>query len=394
MPATKAINRTELYRLVWTEPISRIAPTYGLSDVGLAKLCKRYDIPRPPRGYWAQLQHGHKPRQIPLPKPEYDPEIQLREVEPAAGDAAASGAPEAPEAINIIVADTLRGCHDLVSRANQELQAAETNSDGLIVAADNRTLDVRTSKVCARRALLILDALLKECERRGYSVAAGPTIGILEHSMRIGIHEAVDIERKEAEPDDLRGPYSFGYGRFDAKRVPSGRLVLAITDGRGYWADGSRSTWRDTDTHRLEEYLGKVLVALVKLAERARQYKAEQQRQAELRRQEEEREREAARQLAERRKQYKAEKARVKELLKQAANLRRSRQVRELIEAVRQQHEANGPIAPDSEIAAWIEWATRQADRLDPLRPSPPSILDEDLEEKPPPRQPYQRPDW
>jgi hypothetical protein len=34
-----------------------------------------------------------------------------------------------------------------------------------------------------------------------------------------------------------------------------------------------------------------------------------------------------------------------------------------------------------SEIAQWLDWATQQADRLDPLRPSPPSILEEKIEE-------------
>ncbi len=36
----------------------------------------------------------------------------------------------------------------------------------------------------------------------------------------------------------------------------------------------------------------------------------------------------------------------------------------------------------DQEIEQWVTWATSHADRLDPLKPSPPSILDEeDLEE-------------
>jgi hypothetical protein len=31
------------------------------------------------------------------------------------------------------------------------------------------------------------------------------------------------------------------------------------------------------------------------------------------------------------------------------------------------------------EFKAWIKWANDQADRLDPLKESPPSILDEDI---------------
>ena len=40
------ITRETLCEQVWTVPMSRLAQTYGLSDVGLAKLCKKHDIPR------------------------------------------------------------------------------------------------------------------------------------------------------------------------------------------------------------------------------------------------------------------------------------------------------------------------------------------------------------
>ena len=47
--------------------MQRLSKEFGLSDVGLAKTCRRYAIPVPPRGYWAKRQAGHKMRQTPLP---------------------------------------------------------------------------------------------------------------------------------------------------------------------------------------------------------------------------------------------------------------------------------------------------------------------------------------
>jgi hypothetical protein len=391
MGSDHALRRSELHRLVWSEPISRLAKSYGLSDVGFAKLCERHDIPRPPRGYWAQRQHGHEPEQVPLPNPKHDPEIPMRERVPVPESGSDSSTPNEAAAVvetpTIIVADTLRGCHDLVSRANQELEKAATDPDGLIIGPEGRALDIRTSKNCVRRALLILDALLKECEQRGYEVAAGPSITIQKHRMTISISEGVETTREEAgdDPNDLKGSYSFGHSRFVSKRVPTGRLTLAITDGRGYWASGSRSTWRDTEKARLEDRLGKVLLGLIDVAEMARRHEEEQERQREEQRQAEARRQEAERQLAERRKQYKAEKARFMQLLQQAENLRKSQMIRELIEAVRQHNGQANPVVPNGDATAWIEWATGHADRLDPLRPSPPSILDEKLEDEEPP---------
>ncbi len=38
--------------------VSQLAPKYGFSDVGLAKICEKLKIPRPERGYWAKVQAG------------------------------------------------------------------------------------------------------------------------------------------------------------------------------------------------------------------------------------------------------------------------------------------------------------------------------------------------
>ncbi|SAL42262.1 hypothetical protein AWB74_01716 [Caballeronia arvi] len=60
-------TRLQLYELVWAEPISTLAKSLVISDVGLAKACRRGDIPLPPRGYWAKLNAGQRVDRTPLP---------------------------------------------------------------------------------------------------------------------------------------------------------------------------------------------------------------------------------------------------------------------------------------------------------------------------------------
>ena len=50
---TIELTREELYERVWTTPMRKLAVEFGLSDVGLAKVCRRHKIPWPARGYWA-----------------------------------------------------------------------------------------------------------------------------------------------------------------------------------------------------------------------------------------------------------------------------------------------------------------------------------------------------
>ena len=61
------IKRDELYEKVWAHPMTRVSAEYGLSDNGLRKICRKLNIPWPPRGYWQKLAHNKKVRKMPLP---------------------------------------------------------------------------------------------------------------------------------------------------------------------------------------------------------------------------------------------------------------------------------------------------------------------------------------
>jgi ankyrin repeat protein len=62
-------DREKIYEEIWSEPIQRVAKRYDISDVGLAKVCKKLNIPRPGRGYWAMKAAGKPiPKRPPLPE--------------------------------------------------------------------------------------------------------------------------------------------------------------------------------------------------------------------------------------------------------------------------------------------------------------------------------------
>ena len=69
-------RREALHGLVWTAPVMEIAKRLGVSDVGLAKLCRRAAIPTPGRGYWARVESGQQLGRPPLlPAPDGLPEL-------------------------------------------------------------------------------------------------------------------------------------------------------------------------------------------------------------------------------------------------------------------------------------------------------------------------------
>jgi hypothetical protein len=74
----------------------------------------------------------------------------------------------------------------------------------------------------------------------------------------------------------------------------------------------------------------------------------------------------------------KTEQSKVNALRNAAARWSRAQQIREFISAARDSAIQDGrSVEPGSPFGEWILWAERLADRLDPLKESPSSIIDQ-----------------
>src|SRR5260370_19497119 len=49
-----------MYEETWSQPMWTLAKKYGISDVGLAKTCRKLGVPVPGLGYWAKKTAGKK----------------------------------------------------------------------------------------------------------------------------------------------------------------------------------------------------------------------------------------------------------------------------------------------------------------------------------------------
>ncbi len=72
-------KRELLYAEVWEKPVTKVGEKYGVSDVAIAKLCRRLRVPVPGRGYWARKAAGQTMKQTPLPPFKNPPVIVYRE---------------------------------------------------------------------------------------------------------------------------------------------------------------------------------------------------------------------------------------------------------------------------------------------------------------------------
>lgn len=284
------LTRDELYEQVWTEPMVHIAKRLGLSDRGLAKLCARYDIPVPPRGWWAKKQHGRAVRRKALPPGGAETELVFHasDVETARQSDPPELAREKDPAWRIVVPDDLTISHPLIREAVAAIRQAarEASKHGVVRWQDRYQAklakpgkghpDIAVSKPSVARASRIMQALFSAFERRGFTVRVsenGETVvAVLDEPFQIALIERlkqVRVKRTYGTTVDLQ---------------PSGRLMLRI--GSSYQNAGVA----DSPSRRVEDSLNRFVANLVRralLAKHERALHAERQARWEVHEQEE-----------------------------------------------------------------------------------------------------------
>lgn len=378
------LTREELYEQVWSTPMRTLCREYGLSDNGLRKICKRHHVPTPRVGYWAKLEHGKRVTKLMLPSIEDEalstitickcdtpPEAERLSVE--YDDDIMCLLKRVKEAGPYQVGDTLRGAHPLIRAVKDALTNASPDEHELILARRPRAGDVPSvvvSKESVPRALRFMDALIKAIESVGGKIEFDGDRWHRRTVVNFAGEKASTIrlrERYNQRPNDQ--PKESDIFRRKWRFVPNGLLLLdqgPSSYRQPYCADTVKATC-------IESQIGEVLTKLVQEAgeARIRRRAREQQRrhEADLRSQ---REKLQAEQVAERR--------RIEGLLAEANALQQSEILRSYIRVVKRNGVANGGRFQSQEaIDAWIEWASNQADRIDPLVDSPPSILDKGM---------------
>ena len=243
----------------------------------------------------------------------------------------------------ITVKKSLRNPHPLVEQTIERKKAYDSRSyhefnnlpPGLSMSVSNDSF---------RRAIRIMDALIKALEKRGYPTTA--TSGYDGYTAVIIDDEEIKFDIFEFSKT-IPNPNSSGR-LFPSETIlePTGRLSLRI---QNYFA-GQKSI-SDGKVQRLEDCLNKFIFLLVKTSEveKIRTLKA-----AESDRLWEE-ERQKQREIA-------LEKQQKEDMLNQlfdnAETLNKCKQAREYITAVGENSEGD-------EVDSWIAWANQQVDRIE-----------------------------
>ena len=377
------VSREALYEEVWSDPVTVVAPRYGLSDVGLVKICKKLHVPVPGRGYWAKVKAGRATPKVPLPSLATGTRMPSGPI-PLSGQEAALRARVQNAFLRtrqnqptISVPSDLADPHPLVKAAAVRLKQRDGwDHPAGVRSAPKEVLDLQVTRNSLDRALRLMDTLLKAIVANGFTarvdaekgetllVGGGTTltISIVEQVTRTS-HTPTraevrardryyDSSRSGARGEHLHIP------QFDWH--PTGRLTLTV----GSWP--SRK-WNDTERSLIDARLSGIVAAIVGLAEAKRAKEEEEERRR--RAYEEELARYEAQVLA-----RNDEHRKLRALFRDASRLQRANRLREFIAAVENRARRNSELTPEKQ--QWIEWANAKADWLDPLVRRSDPILD------------------
>ena len=365
------VTREELYNMVWLEPIVKVSREFGVSDVAIAKACRRHKIPLPGRGYWRRLETGHKVSRQPLTK--IDNHL-LDSITFTAGLSTLYKQPLRPElkGKNIVVPEDPDELHPLARRTLVEMIQKEVDGRGLTIPAN--TLDIRVSSQQLSRAVRIMDALTKAMEGLGHKVEIVSYRENREHgypepgltlyktqanikgvTFAFGIEESVKrlphMPTKSEERELARGN-KWKVPEFDY--MPTGDLAFKIKDGYLY---GLRGTWSEGKMHSLEDLVGSFIQGLLTAADA--QIERELERQRERKRQEE-----AERMRREEEERRRQEEARVRRLESEIERWRVVQSAREYVAELEKITADNR----DTSAEEWIRWIHSFVERSDPFK--------------------------
>lgn len=402
----RSFSRDEFYAFVWSQPATKLAKELGCSDVMIGKVCKSYGIPKPYPGYWAKLANGKNPGMTPLSTTD-DPALQSLSFFKYPECETSLNAPprelqydfdireileKAKRLDPVVVAKTLRNPHRLVSVTRDD--TAKRNAEAHLPGCEQTywqtpsptTLSVDVSKESSNRAFRIMDALIKRLEKiggaieirkSGYDNRDESTVVVIADEVvtRLRLREKYKRVRKSNKA------VKYEWERNQTELVPTGFLLF----DRGASSYGSEML-KDGAKNKIEGGLNEMIIQLIKKAGEMRIGRREQEslrlRQEEAAKIQQAREDELRRRKEELEAMQAKETARVIELLDHAKSWRQSQVVRDYLDSVCATYNAtDGTVPIDSKLAEYLRWGFDQADRLDPLRKSPLSVLDETVDE-------------
>jgi len=257
------LSRAELYDEVWKMPLMRLAPRYGITDKGLAKICSRLNVPYPPSGYWLKVNAGKSPAKVALPPAQggtRDYVIITPTPEPSSEELEAESAfAKALEHFKAIeVCKTLRGQHPAVAEliADHDRRFAEAKREQRMWGGSSPRVGPLTE--VDHRIHRFLSTFLKEAGKVGFNHVTAAYVQSGKIQIEFSLEQYWPQFRRTLEPHE-RSPFRPNQKWTQEISTTSQLRFRFLTK---LWR-GAPSVWIDDPDSPLEGRIGEILATLV-----------------------------------------------------------------------------------------------------------------------------------
>jgi hypothetical protein len=187
---SKPLTREALYKLVWSEPMLKVAAMCGVSSSYMARVCTLLNVPRPPRGYWAKLFVG---KALPIPPlPDARPGDELVWARDGQQVQTKRPLPSPPSKITRRRSKTSiprPDQHPLLNGAKELFEAGRLSREVGYLKPNKRLLvDLIVSKTGLDKALSFANELFLDLDNKGYEVVIAPN-GVNFRRAEVDEHE-------------------------------------------------------------------------------------------------------------------------------------------------------------------------------------------------------------
>ncbi len=349
-------QRKSLYEEVWSVPKKKLTKKLGITYYHLTKICDELNIPTPPLGYWKKLKHNKKVKKPPLPK-EGPESYTLKKKDLINSDIHELLPKKVKE---ITVKKHLRNPHPIVRATHNQLKEREVDRYKRLEPRGEGFLDVSVSQDNLKRALRIMDAIIRELERQNF------IIGTEYNYKRSNLYVSIDKVKlylrirekcyRVTNPPDESGGYSWRHPKYEY--FPDGKLRLEIST---FHSGEPHQLIQDTKKQTLEDQTNDFFPLFFHVAQERKKHLDKM----EARHQERERRHKL---YIEANKQITAEQDRLHSLEDSAESFTKSQYIYDFItEIEKQKSELELTEEEYLKFKAWIIWARNHAKRLNPI---------------------------
>lgn len=353
---SKIVTREEIYEAVWKTPLNKLAAEWGVAIARIVRACNAMDVPRPRAGHWQAVAKGWLMEATPLPSATKRMPTSVT-LKPAGK--------RMPVQTDVKLSEDLRELHPQIRALYKHSKKMPAIDSGEVSAEAAYKGGAWVSHKHLRRAILILDAVVKGLEERGATIAdrEEPTHPFHARLPNGSVTFRLFEETKDVKELVKETPYGVdGFMcDYEVRRKPLDKLTFDIPQR---YPKGAQKKWHDSRTYKIEDKISEIVEQIMIMPaweSESREAEEREREEADQKFEEEAKRRNAPDWLEDQVEELKAH------FVEKQQEWVKARAARDFLTACEAAMRSGSSSPPEEWQRLWLQWGKEWVDSIDPL---------------------------